>query len=217
MKILRVKICCIASREEARLAIDAGAAALGLVGRMPTGPGVIDDDRIRDITVSVPPPIATFLLTSETDAREIVNHHRRVLTTTLQLVDRLKIGSYDDIRRSIPGIRIVQVIHVVDASAVEQALEVSPAVDALLLDSGNPARRELGGTGRIHDWSLSRKIVESVRVPVFLAGGLNPQNVRRAIDDVQPFGVDICSGVRTNGRLDRAKLYDFMNAVTLRN
>jgi phosphoribosylanthranilate isomerase len=213
MNRVRVKICCISSRQEAQTAIDAGASALGLVGRMPTGPGVIDDARIRDIAASVPPPIATFLLTSETDSRHIIAHHRRVLTTTLQLVDRLKKGTYEEIRQKIPGIRIVQVIHVLDEFSVEEAIQAASSVDALLLDSGNPSRRELGGTGRIHDWTLSRRIVESVNVSVFLAGGLNPQNVRRAIDDVRPFGVDICSGVRTQGHLNRSKLDDFMNAV----
>jgi phosphoribosylanthranilate isomerase len=88
-------------------------------------------------------------------------------------------------------------------------------VDALLLDSGNPslATKELGGTGRAHDWAVSRRIRDAVGVPVYLAGGLNPQNVRKAIAQVQPFGVDVCSGLRTDGRLDAVKLEEFMRAV----
>ncbi len=210
--MIRIKICCISSPDEARMAILAGASALGLVGKMPSGPGVIGDDLIRQIAATVPPPIATFLLTSETDVDAIVAHHNRVLTNTIQLVDALAVGSYTRLREELPGIKLVQVIHVLDDASVDEALAAAEEVDALLLDSGNPrlAVKELGGTGRQHDWTISRRIVDQSRVPVFLAGGLNPANIREAIDTVQPFGVDICSGVRTNGGLDAGKLDVFV-------
>jgi phosphoribosylanthranilate isomerase len=208
----RAKICCIGSIEEARLAISLGASAVGLVGRMPSGPGPIEDELIREIARSVPPPIATFLLTSETSADAIVRHHARTLTNTIQLVDELEDGAFDELRGRLPYVKLVQVIHVRAESSVDEALQAADRADALLLDSGNPslAVKELGGTGRVHDWSLSRAIVEQSRVPVFLAGGLTPDNVREAIERVQPFGIDLCSGVRTNGRLDRMKLEKFM-------
>lgn len=212
---MHVKICCISSVEEARLAVSAGASAVGLVGRMPSGPGVIEDDAIQTIARAVPPPIATFLLTSEPSAEAVIEHHRRVRTSTIQLVDALPAGSYRILRAALPGIKLVQVIHVLDDLSVDEALAAAQEVDALLLDSGNPklAVKELGGTGRQHDWTLSRRIVEQSRVPVFLAGGLKPENVRQAIDTVQPFGLDICSGVRTDGRLDAQKLEAFMTQV----
>ena len=211
----RVKICCIASDEEASLAIQYGASALGLVARMPSGPGPIPDELIASITRSVPPPIATFLLTSETAANDIVRHQQRVHTNTLQIVDALQEGAYSDIREQLPQVRIVQVIHVLGEKSVEEALAISEQVHALLLDSGNPNLRvkELGGTGRTHDWRLSRSIVEQSRVPVFLAGGLHAGNVREAMEAVQPFGLDLCSGVRTNGKLDEGKLEAFFRAV----
>ncbi|MGM9512027.1 phosphoribosylanthranilate isomerase [Larkinella sp. GY13] len=212
---MRVKICCISSAEEARLAVGAGASAVGLVGRMPSGPGVIGDDLIRTIAQTVPPPIATFLLTSEPTAEAVIEHHRRVFTNTIQLVDALPPGSYRTLQAALPGIKLVQVIHVLDELSIDEALASAEEVDALLLDSGNPklAVKELGGTGRRHDWTLSRRIVEQSRVPVFLAGGLNPENVRQAIDTVQPFGLDICSGVRTNGKLDPDKLTRFFTQI----
>jgi phosphoribosylanthranilate isomerase len=212
---MRVKICCISSVEEARMAVGAGASAVGLVGRMPSGPGVIGDDLIRTIAQTVPPPIATFLLTSEPTAEAVIKHHRRVFTNTIQLVDALPPGSYRTLRAALPGIKLVQVIHVLDEVSIDEALASAEEVDALLLDSGNPklAVKELGGTGRRHDWTLSRRIVEQSRVPVFLAGGLNPENVRQAIDTVQPFGLDICSGVRTNGKLDPDKLARFFAQI----
>lgn len=211
----RVKICCIASEEEARTAISSGASALGLVAAMPSGPGPISDALIWRIARSVPPPIATFLLTCQTRAGAIVAHHLRTQTGTLQLVDAPEAGAIAAIRLVLPVVKIIQVIHVRAESSIDEALSAAGEVDALLLDSGNPALavKELGGTGRVHDWRLSRRIVEQSSVPVFLAGGLNAANVRAAIDQVQPFAVDVCSGVRTDGRLDQRKLAAFFNAV----
>ena len=211
----RIKICCIGSREEARLAIQFGASALGLVGHMPSGPGVISDDVIADITRAVPPAIGTFLLTSETAAHQIIAHHQKVHTNTIQMVDALKSGTYAAIRAALGTVKIVQVIHVTGEESLDEALRIADQVDAILLDSGNPnlAVKELGGTGRVHNWNISRRIVETVPVPVFLAGGLRPDNVRAAIDAVQPFGIDLCSGVRTDGKLDPVKLEAFFEAV----
>jgi phosphoribosylanthranilate isomerase len=204
----RVKICCIASHDEAKLAIEHGAAALGLVSTMPSGPGVISDPLIAEIAARVPPPVATFLLTARQDANAIIEQHRRCRTSTIQIVDRLTHGSYDDLRRALPGISIVQVVHVFGEESVEEAVRLAGLVDAILLDSGNPAlaTKELGGTGRRHDWSVSRRIREQIAIPVFLAGGLKPDNLRQAVDEVGPFALDICTGVRSDGKLDTQKL-----------
>jgi len=211
----RIKICCISSVDEARTAIRNGADAIGLVAKMPSGPGPIDDELIMELAAIVPPLIDSFLLTSETSAEQIIEHHRRTRTKTIQIVDMLSEGSYQQIRAAIPAIKIVQVIHVIDEASVEQAVKVSPEVDAVLLDSGNPNLiiKELGGTGRTHNWELSRQIRLSAKCPVILAGGLKPENVRQAIDAVEPFAVDVCSGVRTNGLLDEMKLKDFIEQV----
>jgi phosphoribosylanthranilate isomerase len=211
----RVKICCISSQEEAALAIRYDAAALGLVGHMPSGPGVITDDLIFEITRRVPPPIGTFLLTSETSAEAIIQHHRITQTNTIQIVDALSSGSYQELRAALPGIKLVQVIHVLNEASVEEALAAAEHADALLLDSGNPNLevKVLGGTGKVHDWKLSRKIRDCAKVPIFLAGGLKPENVQRAIAEVQPYGLDLCSGVRTDGRLDPHKLERFFEAA----
>lgn len=190
------------------MAIEHGAAALGLVSAMPSGPGVILDEQIADIAVRVPPPVATFLLTSRQDVKDIIEQQRRCRTNTIQIVDRLTHGSYDDLRRALPGISVVQVVHVVGEESVEEAVLVAQHVDAILLDSGNPslATKELGGTGRRHNWALSRKIREQIAIPLFLAGGLKPENVRQAVDEVGPFALDICTGVRSDGKLDAQKL-----------
>lgn len=210
-----VKICCIASVEEAELAVLHGARALGLVSAMPSGPGVIDEMAIAEIVAEAPPGVATFLLTSRTDAEEIAAQQERTGVDTIQLVDRIGASTLDRLRERLPDIKLVQVVHVVGAHSVREAQDAAPRVDAILLDSGNPElpTKELGGTGRTHDWGLSRAIVEGVECPVYLAGGLGPDNVRAAIDGVRPYGVDLCSGVRVEGRLDVALLEQFMIAV----
>ncbi|WP_460978767.1 phosphoribosylanthranilate isomerase [Spirosoma knui] len=212
----RLKICCISSADEAKLAIRYGADALGLVGRMPSGPGVIADDLAAQVVQATPPPVATFMLTSETTVADIIAHQQRVGANTIQLVDAVPAQTYSELRNALPAVKLVQVIHVIDERNVDEALQaVQNGADALLLDSGNPnlAVKELGGTGRVHNWLISRQIVEQAPVPVFLAGGLSLQNVREAIDTVGPYGLDICSGVRTNGQLDEQKLAAFVNAL----
>ena len=211
----RIKICCIASIEEAKLAIANRADAVGLVGKMPSGPGPITDEEIAFIAKTIHPPVASFLLTSEQSANEIINHVKRVHTNTVQIVDELKDAQYDKIRIALPHLRIVQVIHVTGEESIEQAVKIQDHVDAILLDSGNPNAeiKTLGGTGNTHNWNISKQLVKEVKVPVFLAGGLNAGNVKFAIDTVKPFGVDVCSGVRTNGKLDPLKLNAFVKAV----
>lgn len=211
----RIKICCMASVDEANTAISLGVSAIGLVSRMPSGPGPIEEKLIAEIVDAVGDRVETFLLTCETSASEIVAQQRRTGASTLQLVDRVEEGAHAEIRESLPEIRIVQVIHVAGDESLDEAMEAAKTADALLLDSGNPrlAVKELGGTGRRHDWGVSRRIVESVGVPVYLAGGLNSANVREAIETVRPYGVDVCSGVRTNGSLDPKKAADLINAV----
>jgi phosphoribosylanthranilate isomerase len=182
---------------------------------MPSGPGPIEDELIAAIAKTIHPPIASFLLTSEQSAVAIIDHVKRVHTSTVQIVDELTEGAYQEIREALPALRIVQVIHVTGPQSIDQALSLQDHVDAILLDSGNPnaSIKTLGGTGNTHDWSVSRELIKSVNIPVFLAGGLNANNVSEAIATVKPFAVDVCSGVRTNGKLDKQKLEAFINAV----
>lgn len=215
----RVKICCIRSIAEAQIAIRHGASALGLVSAMPSGPGVIAEEMIAEIAAFVPPGVATFLLTSKRDADSIVVQQGRCRVNTIQLCDSVEPGCHAKLRAALPGIALVQVIHVTGPESVDEAVSVAASVDAILLDSGNQklAVKELGGTGRKHDWRISRKIVESVPIPVFLAGGLNPDNVAEAIREVRPYGLDICSGLRTNGQLDEEKVLRFFENLALAN
>jgi phosphoribosylanthranilate isomerase len=179
---------------------------------MPSSTGVIPESLISEIAAKVPPAVSSFLLTSLQDSHAIADQVKRCGTNTVQICDRLQKGSYAELRAAVPGLKIVQVVHVGGEDAVTTAQALAAEVDGLLLDSGQPdgPNRVLGGTGRVHDWSISRRICETVDCPVFLAGGLRPDNVAEAIQLVQPYGVDVCSGVRTQGRLDAKKLAAFV-------
>jgi phosphoribosylanthranilate isomerase len=213
----RIKVCCIKSVEEAWLAIDAGVSALGLVSEMPSGPGVISEERAAQIAAAVPPGVDAFLLTSLQDIDALVEQNAFVKARALQLVDELAPGAHAELRRRLPGVKLVQVIHVTGPESIDEAEAVAGGVDAILLDSGNPSLevKELGGTGRRHDWEISRRIRERVDVPVWLAGGLGPENAAEAVEAVGPFGLDVCSGLRSGGdfSLDVGKLRAFTAAV----
>lgn len=197
------------------MAIEHGASAVGLVSAMPSGPGPIAEELIAEIAATIPPAVSSFLLTCRQDAASIIDQQRRLRVNTIQLCDRVDLGVLRELREALPGVSLVQVVHVTGREAVEEAVAVAPWVDAVLLDSGNQslAVKELGGTGRTHDWSLSREIREAIDVPLFLAGGLRPENVAAAIREVQPFGIDVCSGLRTDGALDRRKLSAFFDVA----
>jgi phosphoribosylanthranilate isomerase len=212
---VKVKICCISSISEAALAVSYGADALGFVSNMPSGPGVISDEMILEIIKTVPPSIEKFLLTCETESEKIIQQQKKFRPDTIQLVDEVSTEVYNELKKELPSVRIVQVVHVRDENSVKYAERISEFVDAILLDSGNPdlSVKELGGTGKVHNWNISRKICETVNIPVYLAGGLNAGNVEEAIKTVRPYAVDLCSGVRTDGNLDETKLKNFFKAV----
>ncbi len=212
-----VKICCIQSIAEAQLAIENGVYAIGLVSKMPSGPGPIPESKISEIAKWAPDNIKTVLLTALQTANELIEQHNFCKTDVLQLVDSQKTETYNKLKKELLNVELMQVIHVIDESSIDEALEISKYVDFILLDSGNPnlQTKELGGTGRTHNWQISREIVNQVDIPVFLAGGLNPENVNEAIQAVKPFGVDVCSGIRTNGKLDSAKVRVFIDEMNI--
>lgn len=160
-------------------------------------------------------PIATFLLTAETTADTISAHIRATRPTTVQVVSHIDPAQSARLAELEPYVRRVQVIHVEDNSALDLIPLYTPYVHAFLLDSGRPNATiaELGGTGRPHDWAISAAFVKASSRPVFLAGGLTHENVGVAMRQVRPFGLDLCSGVRTEGRLDPEKLAAFVRAV----
>jgi phosphoribosylanthranilate isomerase len=211
----RIKVCCIASAEEARLAIEVGADALGFVAAGPGSPRTVADEFIADTAAAAPPPIATFLLTAEQTAAGIADHVRRTRTTAVQILNHIHPDEAERLAAIAPFVRRVQVIHVEGPEALDLIPTYAPHVHAFLLDSGRPYASSpvFGGTGQAHDWDVSAAFVRASQRPVFLAGGLSAANAAQAIRQVRPFGLDLCSGVRSDGRLDVRKLTDFISAV----
>jgi phosphoribosylanthranilate isomerase len=211
-----VKICCISDAREVELALSAGATALGFVGEQPSGPGRLDDEAIVPLVRQVAGRAPCWLLSSTTDARALAAQVAMIGPDALQICDRVEEGVYHHLRQAFPDLRLVQVVHVAGPEALDEARRVAPQVDAVLLDSGvtDGPERQLGGTGRTHDWSVSARIVKALDRPVWLAGGLDAGNVKRAIGAVGPHGVDLCSGVRdADYRLDAERLRAFLDAV----
>lgn len=197
------------------MALAAGASHLGVVGPMPSGPGILRLDQIRAITTALPEDVDTWLLTSKTDSMQIIREYEQSGAHSLQLVDEVSNEALQDLRQRLPETKLVQVIHVLDEFAVDEAMRLAEVVDVILLDSGNPNLqvKVLGGTGRTHNWKISKRIVELCPKPVYLAGGLKSSNVSDAIAQVTPYGLDLCSGVRKDGDLDENLLQEFMTAV----
>jgi phosphoribosylanthranilate isomerase len=213
---VKVKVCCITSPEEAQIAVSYGVAAIGMVDETPTGEGRIPVETMAEIVRSVPDSIGTFVLTSATSADQLADLYKASGVKTLQLWDPLESADYAILRSRLPGVFIAQSIHVVEADAMDIARRVSRYVDALVLDSGHsePPLRWRNPGGETHDWAISRAISEAIQLPVLLAGGLNAENVCQAVRVVRPYGVDVCSGVRKDGRLDRSLLVDFLETVS---
>jgi len=201
-----LKVCCIQNKDEAAIAFRQGATHLGLVGAMPTGIGPISDERIIEITKDFNDRLKTVLLTSEKTSSSIVQHAKKVGSNALQIVREISLQDLAAVKNELKDIQLIQVVHVQDTSAIKRAVSFSDIADAILLDSGNPGNQTLGGTGNVHNWDVSKEIVAAVSKPVFLAGGIGPENVAKAIEHVHPRGIDLCSALRTNNKLSEDRL-----------
>lgn len=215
MKKTQIKVCCIANAEEAQIALNQGINAVGLVGHMPSGPGVIGSDRAASIIAALPGGVDSFFLTSHELGRDIVEALGVIKASTVQIVRHIDPVEYLPIIENLPNLRRIQVIHVENDSALGLIERYNEVADAFLLDSGKTmgTNPQFGGTGKVHDWVISKQFVQSTDLPVYLAGGLSPENVFRAVTEVRPAGVDVCSGVRSNDTLDLEKLQAFVQEV----
>lgn len=200
---------------EAITALQLGADMLGFVSEMPSGPGFLDLDNIASIINQLPRETKSILLTSAPSVDTILNQHRIVDTWGIQLVDIISLPDLVELRVRLPHVTLIQAIHITSVRAIKLALKYSSLVDMLLLDSGNPSgkKRTLGGTGKVHNWNISREICSLSPLPVFLAGGLNSENISGALSSVKPYGFDLCTGVRTGGDLDSDKLQAFFKKI----
>ena len=210
--MLRVKICGNKRLEDALEGVKAGADALGfLVGQVHVSSDFISKEAAREIIEKLPPFISTVLVTHLSDVEGIISLAAFTRVSTVQLHGESKVDDILVLREHLPNIKLYKTIHVEDGSAIPLASEWDNRVDAILLDTISEAENKVGGTGKTHDWSISAEIVKSLHIPVILAGGLDPDNVQAAIRAVQPFAVDVNSGMKgPDGYKDFATLHSFV-------
>lgn len=211
--VIRTKVCGMTKIEDARAAVDAGSDAIGcLVGLDDDVPDRVETGAAREIFASLPPFVARVLVTHRTAVTDVVDLARVTGAQVVQLHGAFPLDAIPELRRASPHLSIVKCAHVVDEGSIDEALRAAEAADAVLLDSRTADR--VGGTGRVHDWSISARIVARSPKPVILAGGLTPENVADAIERVHPWGVDVNSGVRgPDGLKSHARIRAFVAAA----
>ena len=196
--MFKVKICGIKRVEDANLAIEAGADALGfLVGQTHTSADFISPLTAKTIAASLPPGATPVLVTHLTDPDDVLNLAALVGMNTVQLHGEIWPEDVARLRRAAPNLTFLKAFHVTDEASLGYGDEFVGLVDGFVLDTVNSRTGQIGGTGQTHDWRLSRRIVERhPSIPVILAGGLHPENVAEAIAAVGAFGVDVNSGTK---------------------
>jgi len=208
-----VKICGIRRQEDALIATELGADAIGLlVGQKHNSPDFVSATVARDIFRALPPSVDAVLVTHVEDVDELERLLQESEITTIQLHSEIAPSSVERLRHRLPHLKIFKSVNIISADSVAYPEAFKKLVDGFVLDSINLATSQVGGTGKTHDWSVSRQIVMRYpEVPIILAGGLNSENVRSAIERVRPFGVDVNSGTKAaDGFKDPRKIEAFI-------
>jgi len=208
-----VKICGIRRHEDALIAAELGADAIGLlVGQRHNSPDFISAAVAREISRTLPPSVEAVLVTQITEVDEIERLLRQSGITAVQLHSEITADSVANLRTRFPDLKVFKSVHVISAESVRYPEGFNKVADGFVLDTINVATNQVGGTENIHDWTISQKIVERFPdIPIILAGGLNSKNVRSAIESVHPFGVDVNSGTKgSDGFKDARKMREFI-------
>jgi phosphoribosylanthranilate isomerase len=215
----RVKICGIRSLADMQIAVEQGADAIGvLVGQLHSSSDFLTPKLAAEIFVSTPPFVTTVLVTHIEDPDAVLALAETVPSAAVQLHSDLEVNLLRSLRHALAPRKIIGKVSVEGPGALDRARELDQQVDAILLDSINRTKGQVGGTGTTHDWGISAEIVKQVSIPVILAGGLTPANVRDAIGRVQPWAVDVNSGVRnSSGLKDRNLIRSFIEASGMRD
>lgn len=207
--MVKVKICGITNIKDALLAAELGADFLGFIVEISESEDSLSKDEAKNLIRQLPLEVIPVMVTYLNNAEEIVKVASYVIAGAVQLHSNISLPEIGKIRKALPKIKIIKAIHVIDEKVVSEAVKFSDYVDYILLDS--KAKGKIGGTGKTHDWSISRKIILKCKKPVLLAGGLNPENVLDAVRKIKPFGVDVNSGVKAKPRVkDAEKLRKFI-------
>ena len=210
---MKVKICANKSITDAQMSLSAGADIIGiLVGQVHASSDFVDKNKAKEIVDFVNKQKDTCLVTHLTKASEIIELTKYIGNSMIQLHSDIAEDEVQKIVEALPYIKLIRVIHVTSNGHILTNYQNMKYKDYYLLDSINPQTNQVGGTGLTHNWSVSRKLVQSLDKPVFLAGGLTPKNVQEAIKIVQPYGVDVNSGCKNElGQKDSKKVAEFVS------
>ena len=189
--------------------VAAGADAVGFIVGVPSSPRNLTLERAEMLLSQVPIFVDSVVVMAPKSIKQLVEVCERLKPSAIQIHGKEQLDS-SEIREKIKDTRLIKTVYVTEDALNETAIEDSKMFDALLLDSFS--KGQYGGTGKVHDWTLSRQIKEAVApVPVILAGGLKPENVKEAILKVQPYAVDVASGVELSpGVKDHEKVRTFV-------
>ncbi len=196
--MVKVKICGITNMNDALLAAEYGADFLGFIVDIEKSEDSLSRSVARDLIMQVPLEITPVMVTYLNKASDVVELARFVKPMAIQFHADITVGEIGKIRKALPKMKIIKAVHVTGEKAIDEAKKFEDYADYILLDS--KSKGKIGGTGKTHNWNISRKIVEKCKKPVILAGGLNPENVLDAVRIVKPFGVDVNSGVKSSPR-----------------
>jgi phosphoribosylanthranilate isomerase len=209
---MKVKICGIKTEHDLKMAVNAGADAVGFITEVPVdSPRKISISETSRLISKVPVFVTSVLVIMPRNADEAINMIHEAKPTAVQIHNALPLAELRNIRET--GVRIIKTIPVSEHADTEMLIDLikdlSGIADAVLLDTAIDGKT--GGTGVSHNWELSGKVVLSAGMQVILAGGLTPSNVSEAVQCVRPYAVDTASGVETDGKKDEKKVIDFIN------
>ena len=209
MRSVRTKICGITREEDLTVAMDAGADAIGFLVGVPSSPRNLTLERAETLLDQVPIFIDSIVVTAPKSIEWLVEIYERLKPSGIQIHGKEELDS-SIIHEKIEDVNLIKTVYVTEDALNETVIKDLKTFDAVLLDSFSQG--QYGGTGKVHDWILSRQIKEAVSpIPVILAGGLNPENVKEAILAVEPYAVDVASGVEANpGIKDQSKVRAFV-------
>jgi phosphoribosylanthranilate isomerase len=209
---MKVKICGIKTEHDLGLTINAGADAVGFITDVPLdSPRKITLAEASRLISKVPVFVTSVLVIMPKNTHEAMRMIQVARPEAVQIHNDLPLSELKKIRGT--GVKLIKTIPVwQDAQAdtlIKQIQELYGIADAVLLDTARDGKT--GGTGIPHNWEVSSNVVMNAGIPVILAGGLKPENVREAVQCVRPYAVDTASGVETDSKKDEKKVMDFIN------
>ncbi|MBO5344578.1 MAG: phosphoribosylanthranilate isomerase [Clostridia bacterium] len=209
---MHVQMAGIRNVQDALNSVEVGVDIIGLlVGQNHTSDDFISKEQAREIKLALPKNIKTTLITHLEKADDIIEIASFIDVDYIQLHSHLPETEVETIKQALPNTKLLRLIHIAEDGTILNDLSKIKYVDFYFTDSINLKTNQVGGTGLLHSWETDKKLVETLDKPVFVAGGLTPENVGEIVNFCKPYGVDVNSGCRaTGGGRDKLKMKQFV-------